>query len=159
MDSQILAVFAALGAALEPAIETQIGKVPQNLRWLVPVIMGAVAAAFQSFVAGTPWQNAVANGVAFVAAAMVKHDYAPAGNGLPAAPPVQLGLQAIPAPVVASNAAAVVSNLLTQLQTAQTAVAAQQTPVNQVNHANATAALTAATGALNALAAAAAPSA
>lgn len=154
MDSQILAVFAALGAALEPAIETQIGKVPQQYRWLMPVILGAVGASFQAFMAGTPWQNAVANGIAFAAAAMVKHDYAPAGNGLPAATPPQLASTA-PSAAPVLQAAAIVGNLLQATQSS--AAALQITPglaAAQANHNTNMQQLNAATNALTALTAA-----
>ncbi len=97
MDPTQLGAFAALGAALEPAMETQIAKVPPQYRWMVPVAVAGTAAAAHAYATGTPWQSALWNGVAAAAGSMVKHDAAPASA--PASAP-------LPAPVQAAATAA-----------------------------------------------------
>jgi hypothetical protein len=93
MDPQTMAAFAALGAAMEPTIETQIGRVPQQYRAYVPIVIAGVVAAGHAYASGTPWQAAIWNGVAAASGAMIKHDAAPATPPAvpPVGPPVDLG--------------------------------------------------------------------
>ena len=80
MDPQTLAMFAAAGVALEPVLETQIAKVPQQYRVYVPIAIAAAASGAHAYATSGSWQVAAANAIALAAGSIAKHDAAPAAS-------------------------------------------------------------------------------